>query len=275
MLSASRTQFRYPLPQHLAARVEKLPGVKLSGNGVSFSRDIHTEESAIVAVRLAEGKSIPVPFRLAVRSLEATDADLALIHEKHSSLKDLRSEEVVVLSIKAVNDKPLKRPFVFDESALKKFALDYKEGRTLLMGHDGSHPLGRTFGASLAEETVRGVKGNWLTVSAYAVTRNATAQRMQDITDVLTGQYSYASIGAMGGDWDFVEGEDGRFMWIVSDNPDGPAAERLESDELSLVYLGAVPGAGVSLSEGGDDEPAEDVQDGPASNESTRTTWIM
>lgn len=223
------------------------------------------------------GESIPVESRVQLAAVEATEDDLALIHERHSTVKDLSADEVVVVEVAACNDRPMRRPYQFTESALRKLAVDYAEGRTLLLGHMRWAPryaIGRTFGAEVVQKTIRGIDARWLMVRAYMVTRNASAQRLQDITDVLTGQYSYASVGVSGGEAEYIEVSEKEYVWKIADNPDATARYRLDANELSFVDQGAVPGAGVSLSES-ESEDQEPNEAAPIQGGRGVTQWIM
>lgn len=237
----------------------------LTDSGVSFSRDIHTEESANIALRLAHGESIPVPTRLVIKGATVTDADLQLIHSDHATIDDFTKDELVICTMHAVHNKEITRPVRFTERALRRFAACHTMGRSILVGHGWAHggmSIGRSFRATVKEQEVRGVSGLWLDVDAYFPLRNATPDRLQVVTDMLSGVYSYCSIGVIGGDWQYkeIDGPDGAdYVYVVDDNPDASARYRLESDELSVVYLGAAPGASVALTERDDDDQEQPI----------------
>ena len=189
---------------------------------------------------LSPGGTNYVDFEGQGEQLSASSSDLRIINQRHSS-EELQAEDVEIFERYVANDQLMRRPLRFTKAALERFAESFREGRTVLLDHDERRPIGHTFAADVVKARVRGISANWLRVKFYAVTKGASEQRLQDIQDVKTGVRKYDSIEARGGKWTYMEekisGETVGF-YEVDDAPD------LEAGELSIVYLGAVKGAG-------------------------------
>lgn len=189
-------------------------------------------------------------FSASIDELDATDEDLQAINE-HSEV-ELTEEDVVIFRDWAAHDEfpevGMRRPLAFTEDALNKFAEDFRQGRTFNLHHETRRQVGSTFDAEVSRQTVNGVSANWLSVKWYAVTKNATDQRMQDITDLSTGVLKHTSIEVRGGNWNLremgAEDDEERTYYEISDNPDDTGTERLEAEGAARVHLGAVRGAG-------------------------------
>lgn len=224
------------------------PGVNLRAGGrLDIDGRYRPDEAALLRLR-ANGEPLRVPFLAAGEPIEATDSDLRIINDRHSSV-ELSRDDVVVFRDFAVNDRLAKKPVKFTHAALERFGNLFTEGRTVLLHHDDAHPVGTTFGAELVEREVRGVEATWLAVKWYGVTADASPERLQDLRDAQTGVLRHSSIRPLNGEWTFKEmeapdGESTISFFLIDDNPDAPPSERLDVVELSRVHLGAVDGAG-------------------------------
>lgn len=184
--------------------------------------------------------------------LDVTGSRLERINGRHSDI-DLDEDDVVMFRDYAVHNLPpqegMRRPLQFTTDALRKFREDYRQGRTMNLHHDGERQVGSTFDAELrTDEEIRGVKADWLVVDWYAPTLNASEQRLQDITDMQSGVLRYTSIEFAGGSWEEQTAESeskGGFYYLIDDNPSG-GPDRLYTDGIARVALGAVKGAGSS-----------------------------
>lgn len=227
------------------------PGVNLrAGGNVEIDARRYTPEQARLLELRASGKPVRLRFQPAGQAASPSSEDLQLINERHSSV-ELTEDDIIVFQDYAVSDRVANKPIRFTEAALERLAESYTSGRTVLFHHNDEYPVGTTFAAEVAEETVRGVEAKWLKTRWYAVTKNASEQRLQDIQDAQTGVMRYASVGIFGGQWEHVEtdAEDGEHSvryFLIDDNPGAPRTERLDGREMSRVYLGAMEGAGDS-----------------------------
>jgi hypothetical protein len=186
--------------------------------------------------------------RSRTEQLDASPSDVEAINERHPGL-DLAADEIVMFRDYAVSTGPMRRRLRFTRDALERFRTLSEEGRPYVLHHDPERYVGSTLRASVETADVRGVEADWLVVDWYAITRDASEQRRQDLIDVQTG-LQYTSIRFTGGDWESqeLETEDGsEFIMIVDDNApeDGQTAiDRLDMMHISRVELGAVKGAG-------------------------------
>jgi hypothetical protein len=186
--------------------------------------------------------------RSRTEQLDATDSDVDAINARHPGL-DLGADEIVMFRDYAVSTGPMRRRLRFTRDAIDRFQSLAEEGRPYCLHHDPERYVGSTLRASVETEDVRGVEADWLVVDWYAITRDASEQRRQDLMDCQTG-LQYTSIRFTGGDWESqeLETEDGsEFIMIVDDNPpEGgqTAIDRLDMMHISRVELGAVKGAG-------------------------------
>lgn len=190
-------------------------------------------------------------FSATVEEMDTTEDDLEVINRDHSDV-ELSEEDVVIFRDFVAHDEVpqvgMRRPLAFTEDALNKFAEDYRKGRTFNLHHQTRRHLGSTFDAEVTNEEVGGVDANWLSVRWYAVTKEASEQRMQDIMDATTGVLRYTSMEVRGGEWSRKEmneedEDDDRIFYQISDNPDS-GTDRLEAEGIARVHLGAVRGAG-------------------------------
>lgn len=222
------------------------------------------EDSAQAPVRLLDGSADITDLRAAAENmravdlavapgrvvdLQASDADLAAINERHPGL-NLGASDIQMFRDFAVSTGPMRgHRLRFTRSALERFQALAAEGRPYNLHHDPQRYVGTTLRAQIVERQVRGVDAAWLAVDWYAITRDASEQRRQDLMDVRTG-LQYTSIRFMGGDWELqeLEGPDGpEFFMLIDDNPRDDAQlafDRLDMSHISRVELGAVKGAG-------------------------------
>lgn len=223
-----------------------------------FDRELHDEESASVLLSHIKGDALQVRFNGVGQRVTATADDLRTINERHSQI-ELTAEDIVVFQDYAANDVRTRRPLRFTKEYLEAIVASYEEGRTTLLHHRETYPIGATFAARVEKATVRGVEANWLVVRHYAVTRDASPERLQHIQDMQTGVLRYTSIEARGGNWQWqeVEGPNGTEYYYEVD-----ASDDAEGGELSRVYLGAMYGAGDSKFSAADDVPPESQNTG-------------
>lgn len=244
--AASRQFLYYPLARRLTASVLPMEGVSYNDGRLVFRRLLYSDEAARMVVGRAEGRSMKVAFQGLGKKAEPTKDDLAVINQ-HAS-ETLTMDDVRVFERYVANDAPMRSPLKFTRRALVKFAEDFVQGRGVHLDHLNSKGFGRTFAADVVEATVRGIEANWLRLRFYAVTKNATAERLQLLQDVASGVLSYDSITFMAGRWTFhevSEGEQEIFFFEVDD--DDAAHPRLEATEVSVLsVLGNVYGAGSS-----------------------------
>lgn len=271
-LRRSRRYLKAPLPERLAAGARGIPGVEYRDGQVFFDRSIHSEETAEVYVRHLRREHLAAAFQGAGKRTKVTAEDVRLINERHSE-EELTAEDIAVFERYSANDVPMRRPLKFTRRALDKLAADYEEGRTVLLDHHDHRPVGRTFAADVVEETVRGVRGHWLRVRFYAVTKGASEERLQAITDIRTGIRTYDSIGFVGGTWDFRELDAGGRTVSFFEIDDDPEAEtRIEGWELSMVHIGAAYGAGSGITKNHAITEGEDL---PPDNNKQRTVLCI
>lgn len=246
-LVRTRRKLYHPLPERLAARVTQLRGVDYSDGQLVFDGRLYAEVDADLIVRHAKGERLAVRYQGQGKKAEVTDADLAEINANHSSVT-LKKEDIVVFERYSANDAPMRSPLKFTRRALEKFAQDFTQGRGVHLNHEDNRGFARTFAAKVEEATLRGIKANWLVIRSFAVTKEATPERLQLIRDVETGLLGYDSVTFMAGQCTFQEidsGEDGPSMYFfeIDDNPD--EHPRLEAIEVSVLStLGNVYGAG-------------------------------
>lgn len=200
------------------------------------------------ALLRAKGKAVDCAVqRSRVTDLEVTDAQLQAINERHGL--DLEADEVLMFRDYVASTGPMRgRALRFTDDAIERFAELANEGRPFVMHHMANRYVGSTLSATVEETTVDGVQATWLAVNWYAVTRDASEQRRQDLMDIRTG-LQYTSIRFHGGAWSSGDPDDfdGSQVMVVDDNPDAPASERLDMPHISRVELGAVVGAGVDV----------------------------
>jgi hypothetical protein len=240
-LKTSRRFFREPVAAHLVASVREMPGVKYEAGQLLFDRSLHTEESVRLLMSHLKGEQLRVQFQGVGKRVQVTEADVALINERHSQV-ELTIEDLVVFEDYAANDVRTRRPLRFTQAYLKAIVPSYEQGRTFLLHHRETFPVGATFAAKVTKATVRGIDANWLVIRSYAVIKGASPERLQHIQDMQTGVLRYASIEARGGNWQFMEVElpDGTHDYFYEIDASADA----EGGELSRVYLGAMYGAG-------------------------------
>ncbi len=259
-LSRSRRKLYHPLPERLSKGVTRLRGVDYSDGQLVFDGRLYDEADADLVVRHARGERLAVRFQGQGRRAEVTDEDLAEINANHSSLA-LRKEDLVVFERYSANDAPMRSPLKFTRRALEKFAADFAQGRGVHLNHEDDRGFGRTFAAKVEEATLRGVKASWLVIRSYAVTKEATAERLQLIADVQNGVLGYDSITFMAGQWTFQEidgGEGGPSLYFFEIDDDPNEHPRLEAIEVSVLStLGNVYGAGDNVRKNTISEPDE------------------
>jgi len=183
-----------------------------------------------------------------VEQLQASAEDVQQINERHGL--DLSSGEVELFRDFAASTGPMRgKRLRFTTAALERFVNVFQTGRPYVLHHNPDRFVGSTLRAQIVEDTeVRGFSGDWLAVDWFAVLRDATDRRRQDLMDVRTG-LQYTSIRFTGGDWEMISeevGEDETRFMLVDDNPDGDSFERLDAKHVSRVELGAVKGAGAT-----------------------------
>ena len=183
-----------------------------------------------------------------VEQLQASAEDVQQINERHGL--DLGSGEVELFRDFAASTGPMRgKRLRFTTAALERFVNVFQTGRPYVLHHNPDRFVGSTLRAQIVEDTeVRGFSGDWLAVDWFAVLRDATDRRRQDLMDVRTG-LQYTSIRFTGGDWEMISeevGEDETRFMLVDDNPDGDSFERLDAKHVSRVELGAVKGAGAT-----------------------------
>lgn len=246
-LSRSRRKLYHPLPERLSRSVTRLRGVDYSDGQLVFDGRLYAEADADLVVRHAKGERLAVRFQGQGRKAEVTDDDLAEINANHSSVA-LKKEDLVVFERYSANDAPMRSPLKFTRRALEKFAQDFAQGRGVHLNHEDNRGFGRTFAAKVEEATLRGITANWLVIRSFAVTKDATPDRLQLIADVQTGVLGYDSITFMAGQWTFQEidgGENGPSMYFFEIDDDPAEHPRLEAIEVSVLStLGNVYGAG-------------------------------
>lgn len=247
----------------LALAASRLTGVTTDEDGATFD-DRYSPDLAKLALDVASAThgggalQLGARFESVGQVVKPTALDLELIN-RHSHVT-LDASNVVVVVDYAANDALMRRPLRFTKRALQKMAADFNEGRAYMLDHNtgdsffgsSSDPIGFTFTADVVEETVRGLKANWLRVRSYMPTVDASPERLQKIADVRTGVRRFCSVTVAHGEARYVEppkdaatGDDFAFFEL-DDNPDAPPFRRLEGYELSRVYLGAVRAAGDS-----------------------------
>lgn len=261
----ARRQTRRPEPQS-GGKCAPTSGSMLLHTPASEATDDEdsADDSTAAPVRLLDGSTDITDLRAAAESmravdlavapgrvvdLQATDVDLAAINERHPGL-DLGADDIEMFRDFAVSTGPMRgHRLRFTRSALERFQALAAEGRPYNLHHDPQRYVGTTLRAQIVERQVRGVDAAWLAVDWYAITRDASEQRRQDLMDVRTG-LQYTSIRFMGGDWELqeLEGPDGpEFFMLIDDNPRDDAQlafDRLDMSHISRVELGAVKGAG-------------------------------
>lgn len=199
-------------------------------------------------LRHAAARLDPVDCAVAqgrVVDLEATEADLNAINERHPGL-DLGTEDVLMFRDFAASTGPMRgHRLRFTERAVQRFADLASNGRPYVLHHDSQRFVGSTLRGETVERRIRGIDATWLAVDWYAITRDASEQRKQDLMDIRTG-LQYTSIRFTGGDWTMMDEADQPFMLVDDNPPDGDqqAFDRLDMPHISRVELGAVKGAG-------------------------------
>lgn len=218
-------------------------GIAVEGEELHFDERF-SEGQARFAARHLSGRATHLATYSGVgEAAEVTDEDLDAINERAGA--DLAAEEVRVFERFVINDQPVRRGMYFTERALEKLAADYTEGRTTMLYHDRSRPIGGTLSARVVEEEIRGVEAKWVQARTYVPVHEETDWpiRMLD-----TGVLSFDSIGFIGGDYEMEEvgsGENARYLMRIDyDSDDFPG---LEAVELSHVYHGEAYGAGSNI----------------------------
>ena len=184
-----------------------------------------------------------------VTELDATEQDVRVINERFDL--NLSLDEVMMFRDFAASTGPMREKRLrFTRGALQRFADLMGRGRPYVLHHNPDRYVGSTLRAEVVEDTeVRGVEADWLAVDWFAIRRNATEQRQQDLMDVRTG-LQYTSIRFSGGDREMMAEEVGdeevRFL-LIDDNPSGADQhDRLDVMHVSRVELGAIKGAGAT-----------------------------
>ena len=96
--------------------------------------------------------------------------------------------------------------------------------------------IGATFAAEIREDTVRGQKANWLVVRHYVVTKGASPERLQHVSDMRFGVLRYTSISFSGGAWEYVEGPGGDYFFRVDDSDEATGRDRLMRSATCCSY---------------------------------------
>lgn len=200
------------------------------------------------AILRAQGNTVDCAVqRSRVTDLDVTDDQLRAINERNAL--DLEASEVLMFRDYVASTGPMRgRSLRFTPAAITRFAQLAGEGRPFVLHHDSNRYVGSTLSGSVEQTTVAGVEATWLAVDWYAVTRDASAQRRQDLIDIRTG-LQYTSIRFQGGAWSAGDPDEyeGSQVMVIDDNPEVGATDRLEMPHISRVELGAVVGAGVDI----------------------------
>ena len=249
-MKRSDTAIRISQPGQLQ-HVPELEGLKYHSNGeFQFDGRLYTRQMAETVVLHSVGAKVDdsLPYKLAGGTVQAGEADLGVINESHA-LRTLEAGDVRLYDRYVINDAPTRGGLIFTQRALKKFAADFKQGRTVLMYHDTRQPVGRTFKASVSKATIREVQGNWVKLRLYIPVKDEEGERIQEtrfpVSMLDSGVLAFDSIGFGGGLIQGIrvgEGKNERFYLQVDDDPS--AQFRLEAGEVSFVFMGQVRGAG-------------------------------
>ena len=263
------------------AYVPELEGMVYHENGeFQFDNRLYTVGMGQNVVLHAMGALVDdsLPFKLKGGMVEGSADEMALINDQHS-LRKLEAGDVRIFERFVINDQPTRGSMIFTKAALKKFAKDFDQGRTVLMFHDTRKPVGRTFKASTVKATIREVEGMWVKLRLFIPVKDEDGQRIEEtrfpVSMLGSGVLAFDSIGFGGGRIEGIhigEGKNERFFLQVDDNPNDQF--RLEAGETSFVFMGQVRGAGNNkqeLESGG--MPDLDIVPGdPAAGQTEPTT---
>lgn len=244
------TAIRISTPvEHLAYKPE-IEGVTVHANGeLQFSKPLFNRLTAgFVTLHLSGAQVQTPPLPTTTKLVAPTEKDLKIINESHA-LRELADDEIKIYERWVINNQPSRTGLLFTDRALKKFAADFAQGRTVLLYHNQQMPLGRTFAGKTAKATIREIKGTWVVVRLYIPTVDADGDALDytrmPITMLDTGVFAFDSIGFGGGRLKgkrVGEGEHERFYLEIDYDP-GQQME-LEAGELSFVFMGNIRGAG-------------------------------
>jgi len=180
---------------------------------------------------------------------EPTASDLDTIRKRHALDRNVKAEELFIFERWVCNDAPARSGFLqLDTSAITKAAADFERGRSVLLFHDTTRIVGRTFAGAVEKKTREGLSANWVRVRGYGHRRAS----MQDtIDDLRLGVLAYDSIGFSGGDVSYVEdtittpgaktAAKRSFLRVAHD---AKSPTPFVAVETSFVYLGMLHGAG-------------------------------
>lgn len=249
-VSESDRYFRVAVPQVQLSNPPHLEGCAVHADTLQFDKRLYTREQAQLVSLHAAGA--PVRAQCGVPTITQlaapTEADVRLINQQHA-LRQLGEDDVAVYDRFVINNQPSRSGLLFTEAALSKFARDFAQGRTVLMYHNQQAPVGRTFRASVTEETIRGVDGSWVRARLYIPKTDSDGNPFPATSFVRTmldtGVLAFDSIGFGGGKVESIRvgsGENERF-YIQIDHDENQQME-LEAGELSFVFIGNIRGAG-------------------------------
>lgn len=244
----TRKRIYFPAPARLSSSVKSLRGVIYKDGHLTFDRALYTEEDAQLVFDHAAGHCLKVSFDGLGQAATATEGDLKEIN-RHAS-ETLALDDVRVFERYSANDVHQRnKPLRFTQRALLKMSKDFEAGRGVHLDHDSSKGFGRTIGSAVEKATVRGVEAHWLKLRFFAVTKNATPERLQLIQDVASGVLGYDSPSILGGAWEYKEEEapDGSLITFFEVDDDPAVHPRLEAIEISVLsVLGNQYGTGSS-----------------------------
>lgn len=212
-----------------------------------------------------EARQFEVLKYSAVKSLELTDADLALINKQ--SLRPLTADEVFVFKVSASNnqvDRDIER---FTDKALDQMAKLFV-GKTMIMDHNwkASNQTARIYSAEVSD--LPGTDGGkQLLLMAYML---KTAETEAAITSIEGGILREVSIAVRAEKAICnICGVNRREKWcghMPGKEYDGKKCHTdleniTDAYEVSFVAVPANPSAGVAKSYGGEEHPVEETLD--------------
>lgn len=244
------TAIRISTPVEKLAYAPEIEGLTVHGNGeLQFNKPLFNQYTAgFVTLHLSGAHVTTPPVPTLTTLVVPTDKDLEIINSGHA-LRELTADDIKVYQRWVMNNQPSRSGLIFTDRALKKFATDFAQGRTVLLYHDQSLPLGRTFAASVVTDTVREVQGKWVKTKLYIPRIDEDGAALEytrmPITMLDTGVFAFDSIGFGGGKLKGIrvgDGDNARYYLQIDHDP-GQQFE-LEAGELSFVFMGNIRGAG-------------------------------
>jgi len=242
--------FRVTIPLERLLYKPEIEGVTLHASQLQFSKPLFTRHMAMLVTLHAAGARLTtqLPFESQCELVVAGKPDLTTINTSHA-LIELEADDVAIYDRWVINDAPTRSGLIFTFNALKKFAKDFNEGRTVLMYHNQQMPVGRTYKASVVTDTIRQVKGKWVKLRLYIPRRDEDGERIVEtrfpITMLNMGVLAFDSIGFGGGRMRGIrigEGDASRFFLEIDHDPNQQF--ELEAGETSFVFMGQARGAG-------------------------------